>query len=38
MWRLVGEVETQNRLVPHPHAAVKNQEGYLDCGGLLGGV
>lgn len=29
MLRLVGQVETGNGLVPHPHVAFKNQEGHL---------
>ena len=32
--RLVREAEMWNRLVPHPHMAVKNWEGYLGPGGL----
>lgn len=31
--RLVGRAETQNWLGPHPCMAVKNEDGYLSCGG-----
>lgn len=30
-WRLVGGAEMWNWLVPNPHAANKNQKGYLRC-------